>query len=242
MTAMFQKTIQQIAERLLDAGAELLADTSISEEVRGQHAVNLLRILTVARPMPPPEKKVEWTQRPGGFVDLTDRVAPPAPVKAKKPKKKGKWGKQRVFTDAMISEALVKSGGNVAAAAKLLGCSIHTIYVYIRKSGAKSVDPRRANLANGIGVIWNAANRAKLHEMATRVPRPPLSEIAAALGTTELAIQTAMSRHGITKNNGRTPNTLTSRPCLNCHSPFMSTHKGNRRCPKCIAEDREVAA
>ncbi len=228
----------------------VLTDPSMTEEVRGMHSLHLMRLLTVARPIPPPEEKVAivtFTQRTGGFVDLTDRVAPPAPVKEKKPKKGKRHGREVKWTDEILSAGLMASDGTVKGTANYLGCVPAVVRNYCKRVGHKPLDGRGRGrkgvpAAGGSDVVWNSANRAKLHEIATRIPRPPLSEIAAVFGTTENAIQTPMSRSGITRAQGRNPTQLTSRDCLNCRTPFMSTHKGNRRCPKCIAEDREVAA
>jgi hypothetical protein len=249
MTPTFQKIVERIAEAILELGSDLLADQTIDEQVRGLHALHLSKILTTARSHAPPDAKEGFKFKPR--PDLMDRPVILV-VQAKSPKTKldktkpvppakaKQWGRECIYTAAMIDEALDKSGGLVAPAALAHNCSPVVIYKHCKTVGRKPVDPR--DRARPAGIIWNAANRAKLLDIASGVPRPSVEEMGPEIGITAVAIQTGMSRAGITKINGRTPTQLTRRPCLNCRTPFLSTHKGNRRFPKCIAADSKIAA
>jgi hypothetical protein len=231
-----------IAERILQTVIELsalvLADDIMTDEVKGIHALHLLRLLNTSAPAAPPT--VVWSQREGSFIDLTERVEPP---KAPKQKNTGpRKGHPAKFTDAMVIDALDKCDGNVAKAAKSLGCSRVTIYHHRQRSGKSPKLSGRASYSRHTGVKWNGAARSKPVEIAGRNPRPPMAEIAASFGTTENAVQTAMSRFGITRINPAGRKSLTPRNCMSCNNPFMSEGIGSRRCPRCVAGDSEIAA
>jgi len=238
---MFQKIVERIANTIMECSVELLADQTIDEQTRGIHALHLLQILTTVRSHAPPEAE-GFKLKP--LPDLMDQPLIPVlqtkspkkvVIKAAKPAKtKKKWGRERSFPATMIDAALDRSGGAVGPAAAALKCSLHTIYKHCRDTGRKPVDPR--DRARPAGIIWNAANRTKLLEIASRVPRPSTAAIGREMGTSAVAIQTALSRSGITRI-GKTAAPLTRRPCLNCRTDFMSTHKGNRHCPRCVAEN-----
>jgi hypothetical protein len=93
-------------------------------------------------------------------------------------------------------------------------------------------------------VRWDSATISRVIEMRSRDPRPSDDEIATALGCTLSALQTALSRHGITRQRSvdltpvRAPK---MRPCICCRNNFNSTGVANRMCPRCRSAAREAA-
>jgi transposase-like protein len=135
-------------------------------------------------------------------------------------------GNRKFLTDEEVIAAVHEHGGSTKTAARALGCHHHTLMRYRARLG----------IANPVGCPrWDAAAIEKLIAMVTATPRPSNEEIAKAFGVTVNAIQTAMSRYGITKrSSGNTLLDLSvfkQRRCLTCRNPFLSD--GAFRCRRC---------
>jgi len=143
----------------------------------------------------------------------------------------------RPFHDqALILRTLAASGDYRVAAAEL-GINEHAVRYYAVRDGVL-VRQRAGN-----GVRWNADNLGRLQALLDRTPRPSYAAMAAIMGTSVAGIYTAMSRHGMTPRRALVKSDdgpmvrrdgAAMRRCLGgCDRQFMSTHIGNRMCPRC---------
>lgn len=131
----------------------------------------------------------------------------------------------------------------LVATAALLGASERDVEIVARRLRLRLLPsaPRKPSVPL---VKWDALTIARVIEMRSRDPRPSDDEIAAALGCTLSALQTALSRRGITRQHSvdLTPvRALKMRPCICCRRNFNSTGAGNRMCPRCRSGAREAA-
>ncbi|QDM22736.1 hypothetical protein FIU28_17440 [Tardiphaga sp. vice154] len=235
----------------------------VGEPERGVLAVQLLRLLVsvspasfAPAPVPVVQPIAEVAPVPQEVVvqpvveapSIAAAVEQPAPSE----RKAQNGGRVVKFNDAMIADAVSKTS-SVEAAAALLGCSDATIKKYRQRHGLSMVrssppvpEPKiEAGFVtfqpNSDGVRWNEENLTKLREMAMREPRPTIAALADAMGTTESAIQTALSRHGMSRRN-RAISSLKPRDCMTCTKPFMSEGNHNRMCARCLNTNESVAA
>jgi hypothetical protein len=96
----------RILATVLELGSMVLADPALIEEVRGMHSLQLMRLLTVARPIPPPDAEIFLVS--GAETDLEElpmaapRIEPIAVPQLKKIKPRKDYGsKDRpIFTAA----------------------------------------------------------------------------------------------------------------------------------------------
>jgi hypothetical protein len=148
---------------------------------------------------------------------------------------------RRIYSDEDVAAALEAAHGDGKKAAAALGCSSYVIARYRRAAGI--VTP------TSVPVRWTTENVLRLREANLRTPRPTSEELAAEFGTSVAAVQTAMSRHCITKlgtpraESGK-PAALTSyrsRNCMCCSKPFLSEGSHNRMCTECKSGRREAA-
>jgi hypothetical protein len=101
-------------------------------------------------------------------------------------------------------------------------------------------------------IKWDAAAIRQLSDILAWVPQPDNAAIAAEMGCTPSAVQTAKSRYGL---SARPPSTATGwrdfskppskakrvRECIGCRRPFGSEGFHNRICIRCSTENKEVA-
>jgi hypothetical protein len=95
-------------------------------------------------------------------------------------------------------------------------------------------------------VVWNVESIEKLNDILQRQPLPRNADIAAEMGCTKSALQTAMSRFNLSPHAHRenvkhwrdqkphaTPNRRPVRLCMCCEKPFGSEGIEDRLCPPC---------
>jgi hypothetical protein len=224
------------------ATARDVVSADVGELERGVLSVQLLRLLVSvspatfpAAPAPKPQPVVTVVEPEVALVPETPTVQ--AVVPAPEAKAQGKRGPQ--FTDEMIAGAVSRTN-TVDEAAELLGCSSNTVARYRKRNGLTanyvSIGPKPD------GVRWDDEALKKLREMAIREPRPTNKALADAFGTTPSAIQTALSRHGITRQNGGPIASMRPRDCMTCQRPFLSEGNHNRMCPRCLTDDHAEVA
>lgn len=196
----------------------------------------------------------------GGLAATLERQDNDAPAAEEPAGARG--GPKPRFSDEALLGAVERHGPNSTAIAHELGFSQGYVNVQRRRLGVpspkswttagKNVEraKNKEGGVDGVGhVRWTNAKREKLAEMAMRSPRPGNGEIAAAFGTTESAIQTALSRYGISKDAKgvafgelRDLSGMKRIACMTCQEPFVSEGKHNRRCNRCKGNDHQVAA
>ncbi|QDM22733.1 hypothetical protein FIU28_17425 [Tardiphaga sp. vice154] len=157
------------------------------------------------------------------------------------PRGRGHWARQigprKIYTDEMIKSALAAAGDDIDEAARALGCGNFTVYAYRARMNL----PRR--IAAGPALPWTPERIAKLQALVWANPRPPIYDLAKAMGTTVSGVQTAMSRFGIVQQRRAMArgNTVKQRSCIACARPFISEGSHNRQCQRCYSIACEVA-
>jgi len=150
--------------------------------------------------------------------------------------------------ETKILEALAANGNDRVKAAADSGRAVDTVERWARVHKIKlaptpKVEPKAPTLPL---IRWDDGNVANLRDMYLQVPKPSVAELAAAFGTTVSSIQTVLSRKGIVRAPAvsGTPwkNEQRARDCLCCRRPFVSEGTHNRQCPRCYAENSEMAA
>jgi hypothetical protein len=245
----------------------------MTEALRGMVALELLRLMVtsaqpracvdvtsarIVRPVPVAEApRARPVAAPMTATEIADvereeaeQIAQPLVAVAVAGRRRGP---ARRFTDAELLVA-VEMGLTTAQIAAKLGAEVTSINLHRRRLGVPAprtgwkaaAAARKAKSAAGCApqVTWDAANVARLRDLVMQSPRPTNESMAASFGTTVNAIQTAMSRAGITMfdapRSGRQLADLsgfTKRNCMTCEQPFTSEGKHNRRCNSCKSND-----
>jgi hypothetical protein len=150
---------------------------------------------------------------------------------------------RRIYSNTEVAAALRAAGGDKHAAARSLGCSQYVIYRFLEEEGLLTPPAPRA------AVRWTSEDVDKLREAILRTPRPSKETLAEEFGTTAKAIQTALSRFNLTRQDAprsgmRQPADVSgfrSRACMCCSKPFLSEGSHNRMCTECKSGRREAA-
>jgi hypothetical protein len=147
-----------------------------------------------------------------------------------------------------VLQALAENGNDRVVAAKIVGAHVGNVYRIARLHKIPlSPRPKVGRKPPVMPLVrWDADNVAKLRDMYLKVPTPSKAEMAAAFNTTESSIQTVLSRKGLVRNAAITgaawKNEKLPLNCLCCRRPFVSEGIHNRQCPRCFAENSEMAA
>lgn len=152
-------------------------------------------------------------------------------------------GRQRGFSDQQLLDAVRRHGNNTAAIAEEFSVTSGYINVQRRRLGCPAPKGRQkqataakspvlvAETVTTQHILWDDENRAKLAALLAEVPPLSKEAIAAKMGITVSAVQTAMSRLGMSRPDGHADRKM--RTCLSCEKSFMSEWKGNRHCTQC---------
>ncbi|MEH2474590.1 transposase-like protein [Nitrobacteraceae bacterium AZCC 2161] len=165
----------------------------------------------------------------------------------------GKSAQRRRYSEEEIVAA-INDGGTVDQVAERLGCGRDVITKFNKRTGRHhprqpankallSSDQLPAVWIDANGCAWDAAARERLIELSKSAPRPSVEALAFALGRTPSAVQTALSRFGVTRAGKLAIHRLKNLPCITCKRAFLSEGHGNRMCDRCrAAGDNAVAA
>jgi hypothetical protein len=159
--------------------------------------------------------------------------------------------KRKLFSDGEIVAAL-ELGGTIDDVAERIGCSRQVVVGFNKKHGRSHPRADRPVVSNPVqlpavwvdanGGAWDAAARERLIELSKVEPRPSNEAIAFALGHTPAAVQTALSRFGVTRAGKLAISRLKDRPCITCRRAFLSEGPGNRMCTRCRARGDDAVA
>ncbi|GLH79757.1 hypothetical protein SSBR45G_46660 [Bradyrhizobium sp. SSBR45G] len=173
------------------------------------------------------------TQTTQTSFDFT--FAPPAGVRSVSATRR-KTSTKRRFTDAELRAAVSRFGDDDELIASHLRTSVTDVHRRRKKLGIAKV-------------TWTLEARRRLFLMATRTPRPTNAEIAREFGCSVGAIETALSRHNISRGGvsagpakPRNLSAKVEKRCMRCKGPFVPAHRHNYMCNGCRAEVANMAA
>lgn len=146
------------------------------------------------------------------------------------------------ITDEQIAEALAKHGNRRRHAAGELHCSESRVAAYCIRNDIPAPVRRHKSVDSYLPKItWDTGNLTRLRAAYMRNPRPSVAEMASEFGTTPAAIQTILSRAGLTRVPAMKAERMV-RKCLCCPNLILSEGSGHRQCHACFEENSRIAA